>query len=137
MKGASLAAAAVFLLATVPALSDVCGAPAGWMALKAEDSSPFQAALNFGSETPQVGAPFDVEFRVCSSGKLAVDRLTVDATMPAHKHGMNYAPQLSKASAQAYKATGFLFHMPGVWRLTLSIYSSGTPSHLSAEITIP
>lgn len=137
MKPVLTIAPLLLVLGVGVARADVCGAPGTWHTLSPEGTSSFAAALSVGAETPQVGAPFDVDLKVCSPGNIAIDRLAVDATMPAHKHGMNYQPQLTKTSEGTYKATGFLFHMPGMWQITVSVYSAGKPSHLSVDIDVP
>ncbi|RPH44067.1 MAG: hypothetical protein EHM87_11855, partial [Burkholderiales bacterium] len=40
----------------------------------------------------EVGRPFSIEFVVCQQAEptSAIERLAVDAWMPAHRHGMNY-----------------------------------------------
>lgn len=134
----ALAIAALgFSLAASSAWAGPCGAPDSWHTLTPEDNASFKAALNIGPNTPTVGAPFDVELKVCGADAKPLDRLSVDATMPAHKHGMNYQPQLSQTGDGHYKATGFLFHMPGQWKITVSVYSGGAPSHLSMDIDVP
>lgn len=130
-------AALILALSAGPALAGVCGAPADWQTLTPEGSASFQAAMALGTKPVQVGTPFDVELKVCSADNKAADRVQVDANMPAHKHGMNYEPQLSKTAEGEFKATGFLFHMPGVWQITVSVYGKGAPSHLSMEINVP
>ena len=43
---------------------------------------------------PVVGQPFAVSVRACNGdGTFAQGRISADATMPAHGHGMNYAPR--------------------------------------------
>ena len=137
MKSALSIGSLLLMLAAGPSLADVCGAPDSWRTLSPEDNTALKAALSVGSELPKVGAPFDVELRVCNPDGHTVDRLAVDATMPAHKHGMNYQPQLKKTADGHYKATGFLFHMPGVWQISVSVYSDGKPAHLSVDIDVP
>ena len=138
MRIRTLTAAALGLsLSVSTVLAGACGAPDNWHTLKPEDKASFEGALNLSLKTPTVGAPFDVELKVCSSGTKPLDRLSVGATMPAHKHGMNYQPQLSQTGDGQYKATGFLFHMPGHWKITVSVYSDGTPSHLSMDVNVP
>ncbi len=137
MKRALLIVSVFFMLAPGPAFAEVCGAPDSWRTLSPEGDTRFKGALSVGSEMPKVGSPFDVELKVCNSGNHTVDRLAVDATMPAHKHGMNYQPLLNKTAYGSYKATGFLFHMRGVWQITVSVYSNGKPTHLSVDIDVP
>ena len=124
-------------LAASSAWAGACGTPESWHTLTPEDKASFRAALKIGPKTPTVGAPFDVEFKICSADTKPLDQLSVDATMPAHKHGMNYQPQLNQKGDGHYKATGFLFHMPGQWKITVSVYSDGVPSHLSMDFDVP
>ncbi|MEM8647336.1 MAG: hypothetical protein AAGF86_13460 [Pseudomonadota bacterium] len=132
-----LAAALVLNLSMSTAWAGACGAPETWHTLTPEDKASFNGALNLGPKMPTVAAPFDVELKVCSSDTKPLDRLSVDATMPAHKHGMNYQPQLSQTGDGLFKASGFLFHMPGHWKITVSVYSEGAPSHLSMDVNVP
>lgn len=137
MKRALSIAALLLSSSAGPGLGETCGAPASWLTLAPDSGTPFKAAISVGAEMPRVGTPFSVELKVCGPGNQPAERLSVDATMPAHKHGMNYQPQLTKAADGHYKATGFLFHMPGVWQITVSVYSNGKPNHLSVDIDVP
>ena len=47
--------------------------------------------------------------------------LSLDATMPAHGHGMNYAPPEVQLRDNQAKIDGLLFHMPGHWRVRFTI----------------
>ncbi len=130
-------AALLLVLSAAPAVAGACGAPDHWQTLSPEGNTGFQAAMALSTKTPEVGTPFDLDLKVCSADDEAANRVSVDATMPAHKHGMNYEPQLSKTAEGEFKATGFLFHMPGLWQITVSVYGKGDPSHLSMEIDVP
>jgi hypothetical protein len=46
--------------------------------------------------------------------------IAVDATMPAHGHGMNTSASLERTSS-GVKAQGLLFHMPGEWQIWVDI----------------
>ena len=130
--------AALFLIFSAgPAMAGACGAPDHWQALKPDGNGSFQAAIALSTKTPEVGTPFDVELKVCSAENQAANRVAVDATMPAHKHGMNYEPQLSETAEGEFKATGFLFHMPGHWQITVSVYGKDGPNHLTMDINVP
>ena len=37
--------------------------------------------------------------------------------MPAHQHGLNYAPEVSALGDGTFRVDGLLFHMPGLWEL--------------------
>ena len=65
---------------------------------------------------------FALQIRACTNGPIA--ELSVDARMPEHRHGMNYKPAVTKLGADAWRADGLLFHMPGKWEL---IFAVATP----------
>jgi hypothetical protein len=48
------------------------------------------------------------------------------AIMPEHNHGMNTDPLVTPAGeAGQYTVSSLLFHMPGHWRMTLSLGEGG------------
>ena len=51
--------------------------------------------------------------------------LMVDASMPAHQHGMDTEPQVSMSEHGTYTIDGMLFHMAGDWELEFAV-SDGT-----------
>lgn len=66
--------------------------------------------------SPEVGKFFSLEIAICSkSGGALPETLKVDATMPQHRHGMNYAPTVKKLAPGRWQAEGLMFHMPGKW----------------------
>jgi hypothetical protein len=56
---------------------------------------------------------------------VAVDGLRVDATMPAHGHGMNYRAEVGPRPGGGYRVEGLLFHMPGAWQVTVDFTLDG------------
>jgi hypothetical protein len=75
-----------------------------------------------------VGKQFGIAFEICSlNGKPVPMLIKIDADMPAHKHGMNYKPKVSKTTS-GYIAEGMMFHMPGAWRVTFELEASGANS---------
>ena len=84
-----------------------------------------------------VGQPFAVEFEVCPRAADALpERLSVDAWMPDHRHGMNYRPTLSGAPADLQRAEALLFHMPGRWQLVFEMRSAGRALRLTDDLTV-
>lgn len=79
--------------------------------------------------------PFAVHIEVCSDAK-TVDRVDVDATMPAHQHGMNYQPEVTKSGPNAFEAAGLVFHMPGRWELTVAAHHSDEVHRYKLDITV-
>jgi len=63
-----------------------------------------------------VGEPFVVEIAACAKAAAPLSRqVKLDATMPEHKHGMNYRPSVVSTGEGRYRSEGWLFHMPGRW----------------------
>jgi hypothetical protein len=75
---------------------------------------------------PRLGEHFVVEFVVCP----APDSVRVDAWMPAHRHGMNYAPAVQALGGGRYRAEGLLFHMPGEWEFVFVLRAGGATQRL-------
>lgn len=71
--------------------------------------------------TPQpipVSRHFVLDVELCpGSGQSAPTELRIDATMPEHRHGMNYKPGVVATGTGRWRAEGLLFHMPGRWEL--------------------
>jgi hypothetical protein len=93
--------------------------------------------LSFGT-TPSaivVGRHFSVEVFVCADqGPVTLQR--VDATMPEHRHGMNYRPTLASPAVNHYVAEGFLFHMPGTWQLVFDVEQQGRRVRLTSDVLV-
>ncbi len=87
---------------------------------------------------PAVGAPFAIVFALCPRDGAAVpiDRVRVDAWMPAHRHGMNYAPTLSGGPDGPMRAEGLLFHMPGAWQLVFEMRRGGRALRLVDDLVL-
>ncbi len=129
--------ALAYLLATVaPGRAASCLPPDAGAAMQSAMPARVAAALRVRPSPVKVGTPFVVELRVCSLDGKPIERLTIDATMPAHRHGMNYKPELVDLGENRHEARGFLFHMPGRWEFTLSVYSGAQPSHLTLGLDV-
>ena len=50
-----------------------------------------------------------------------VTKVTVDADMPAHRHGMNTQPEITEEGNHRYRVDGMVFHMAGDWVITVDI----------------
>jgi hypothetical protein len=84
-----------------------------------------------------VGEHFALDFAVCPRAKGEAPRsVRVDASMPEHRHGMNYRPVVTARSAGAYRADGLMFHMPGRWDLVFDIAGSGGTERLTGTMRI-
>ena len=79
-----------------------------------------------------MGQFFAVEVVACGAPDLEpVGRIDIDATMPAHGHGMNYRPAAAQAGPGHYRFTGLMLHMPGTWRVTFDLFQGGRRTRLT------
>ena len=72
----------------------------------------------------RVGELFSLDATLCpKAGAGTVTAFKVDASMPDHRHGMNYQPSMVRQRDNAYTASGLMFHMPGRWQFAFEIDS--------------
>ncbi len=84
-----------------------------------------------------VGEHFAVDALVCAKGQSAPPAgLRVDATMPEHRHGMNYRATVAAKGGGRYLAEGLLFHMPGRWQLLFDVEARGSGDRLAVDIVL-
>jgi hypothetical protein len=118
------ALAAALLASFVPAAVDAaaCGDALGAGVARA-DGERYTVAWRADPAPVPVGRHFALDFEVCPRAGAAMPAtLAVDATMPAHRHGMNYAPTVTAAGPGRWRVDGLLFHMPGRWEM---VFASG------------
>ncbi len=73
-----------------------------------------------------VSRHFTLDIELCpAAGQPLPAAIGVDATMPEHRHGMNYKPSLTAAGPGRWRAEGLLFHMPGRWELVFEWRDAG------------
>ena len=83
--------------------------------------------------SPELGKFFSLDLAVCAKSKAAVESIKVDAQMPEHRHGMNYAPALKPLGPGRWRAEGLMFHMPGKWEFVFEIRAAGKTDRLAHE----
>ena len=94
-------------------------------------------ALSYRAEPIAVGRLFALEFSVCpKTGARFPENVRVDASMPEHKHGMNYRPTVTVRAAGGYRAEGMMFHMPGRWELVFELRAAGRTERLAKSIVL-
>jgi hypothetical protein len=69
----------------------------------------------------KVGQFFSADVVACRPNA-GVTRISLDATMPAHGHGMNYRPKAAEVGPGHYRFTGLMLHMPGRWQILIDLY---------------
>ena len=92
--------------------------------------------LVFKPEEVTVARHFRVEVAACSKAGRAPETLKVDATMPEHRHGMNYAPTVKKLGPGRWQAEGLMLHMPGKWRMTIDLVQGAKRTRLTHEVNL-
>jgi len=95
-------------------------------------------AVHYRTEPLQVavGELFVMNIIVCAGNEPWLGSLGVDASMPAHGHGMNYEPEVSSKNAGHFFVQGFLFHMPGQWRFEFSLGAEAGTRHVYSFVDI-
>lgn len=63
--------------------------------------------------------------------------ILVDATMPDHNHGMNTLPVVQPGKEQgSYVVQGMLFHMPGLWEISVKIQEGDAVSEAKFKVRL-
>lgn len=91
--------------------------------------------LAYRSEAAAVGRHFSLDVAACAkAGHPEPESLKVDAHMPEHRHGMNYAPSVSPSGPGRWRAEGLMFHMPGKWELVFELRGAGRTDVLRSAV---
>lgn len=77
--------------------------------------------LVYKASSLTVSQHFALEVAACAKSGPAPKTLQVDAHMPAHRHGMNYAPKVTALGPGRWRAEGLLLHMPGHWEFVFVV----------------
>jgi len=104
------------------------------------DSAQFQLVYQLLPEPVPVGKHFAIDMVLCPKAGAALPaEVRVDATMPEHKHGMNYRPSIQTLAPGRYRAEGLMFHMPGRWELVFELRGPGpgsAPQRLTQSLQV-
>ena len=84
----------------------------------------------------EVGEPFALLFNVCTKDGNPAELVAVEATMPEHKHGMNYRPTIVAAGDGRYRAEGMVFHVPGRWEVAMDVRAGEESERLTHDIIL-
>ena len=84
----------------------------------------------------KVGQFFALEVVDCTPSAGPAERIAIDATMPAHGHGMNYRPASQRVAAGHYRFTGLMLHMPGTWRFTFRLITGDIGIVLEQDVDL-
>jgi hypothetical protein len=97
------------------------------------ESARYELVFAAMPEPIAAGKHFSLDIAVCSrAGAEMPKTLRVDATMPEHRHGMNYLPVVVSRGPGRYRADGLMFHMPGRWDVYFDVVTSAGSERLTA-----
>lgn len=123
------------LTASVRAIA--CDPPALGTTQQLAESARYRIAWRVRPTPIVVAEPFALEMSVCAKpGAQAAEGVQVDATMPEHRHGMNYRPSVIEGPDGRFLVEGMLFHMPGKWRLIFDVRAGGITERLTHDLTV-
>lgn len=74
-----------------------------------------------------VGEPFVLLLSTCPADAQV---LRVDATMPEHRHGMNYRPGILSQGEGRWRVEGLLWHMAGRWEWRFDLRLPAVPERI-------
>ena len=112
-----------------------CEIPAGFAPRGRAEADGVVVVFRTVPAAIEVGRHFSVETVVCAPAGAPV-LAHVDATMPEHRHGMNYRPTLTPKGGGRYVADGFLFHMPGRWQLVFDVARGDRRARLTSNLEV-
>jgi cytochrome c peroxidase len=93
--------------------------------------------LAYKAQKVSVAEHFALDVAACAKpGHPPPESLKVDAHMPEHRHGMNYAPQVKPLGPGRWRAEGLLLHMPGRWELVFELRGGGTNDRLASSVVL-
>ena len=130
-------AAVPWALCVTAAVAAPCGkGQLGGSALLIEEPA-IQLAFAPTPAPLRVGRHFSLDIVVCTGDPAAAPAtLRVDAEMPAHRHGMNYAATVVALGGGRFRADGLMLHMPGRWRFLFDTTAGGAPVRLSRDVEL-
>jgi hypothetical protein len=115
-----------------PALSAACDLPPDAGAVLAAGS--VRLAWQALPAAPRVGEPFELHVATCPAHAVLQ---SVDATMPEHRHGMNYRPSVHRLGEGRWRVEGLLWHMSGRWELALVVQAGDERQRLTQSVQLP
>ena len=78
---------------------------------------------------------FALDVQLCDKDGASVAQLTkADASMPAHKHGMNYRPTIKPLGDGRFRVDGMMFHMAGEWQLAFEVQAGKEVIRLTHDV---
>ena len=116
---------ALIAVTLAPAMARGCSSASAEGAVRVE-AGHFSLLVRLDPPSMPVGRFLVAEIAVWPPDAGApVERVSIDAVMPAHGHGMNYAATVAPAGPGRWLASGLMLHMPGLWRFRVTVTGGG------------
>ena len=96
-------------------------------------SKRFRVTLTPSPDPPPMNTIFAMEAKVIDrkgDAPLTGAKVKVDATMPAHRHGMMTRPTHKEVGEGVYRSEGMKLHMPGEWVYRVDIETKDGEDHV-------
>ncbi|MFT5465812.1 MAG: cytochrome c peroxidase [Verrucomicrobiales bacterium] len=137
MKRVPLVIAAAVVLFSVTACEQESVEPSAvqqWPSTGASDGGSFQVSLEPSVNPIARSLHFSLDLRVepASEGL----EVSVNADMPAHRHGMNTQPEVTEVESGRYRVDGMLFHMAGDWVIEVEITEGTRTERVSFPVYV-
>ncbi len=106
---------------------------------------PTERGGYFVTITPQPGpitlnTLFSLDVRVCRDAAMTQPAtgvtVVVDADMPAHRHGMNTVPSITRTGDGRFRVDGMLMHMPGAWAIFVDAGAGAAAERATFEVNL-
>ena len=114
----------------------MCGGEEDDLVMEGSSASPYSVTMSTGDQQISTSQQLTIDVTICSKDNVTIEHLKVDATMPAHGHGINYIPKITDKGENRYTASGLLLHMPGMWRLEVTFNADGSTHRFIRDIEI-
>lgn len=80
---------------------------------------------------------FALDVLLCDKNGISASRLhKADATMPEHRHGMNYRPVITPLGDGRFRVEGMMFHMAGRWEIVFEVQTGKETTRFSHDVQI-
>ncbi|MEL6182834.1 MAG: FixH family protein [Myxococcota bacterium] len=103
-------------------------------------SKRYSVTLTPNPNPPPMNTIFTVEAKVMDrkgNAPLTGAKVKVDATMPAHRHGMMTRPTHTEVGDGVYRSEGMKLHMPGEWVYRVDIETKDGEDHVMIPYNQP
>lgn len=95
----------------------------------------YRPLLKSQSGSMPMAQHFAMEVQLCGKGGASTALLTgVDASMPAHKHGMNYRPTIKPLGNGRFRIDGMMLHMAGQWEFAFEVQAGKELIRLTHDV---